>query len=92
MRALQGPPVGESDSFRPSVPGLFLRASRPQGAATLTACPDGLLRVSVVRGRTLGSPLLAAVNTCSSREACLLVSGVREAGVPAQAAGGWEGF
>lgn len=82
----------ELDSIRPSVPGLFLQASRPQGAAALTACPDSLLRASVVRGQTLGSPLLASVNTCGSREARLLVSGVREAGVPAQAAGGWEGL
>lgn len=69
MRPLQGPPVGESDSTRPSVPGLFLPASRPQGAATLTVCQNVLLCVSIVRGWTLGSPLLsrcdhAAVNTC----------------------------
>ena len=60
---------GKSESTRPSVPGLFLPASRPQGAATLTVCQNVLLCVSIVRGWTLGSPLLsrcdhAAVNTC----------------------------
>lgn len=68
VRPLQGPPVGESDSIRPSVPGLSLPASRPQGADTLTVCQNVLLCEH--RPRTdAGSPLLsrcnhAAVNTC----------------------------